>query len=209
MINTRTGPGDQQPKYRRGEAARSQLVEVATELFRARGINRVGVDEVVARSGVAKSTLYRWFPTKDDLVVAFLDRRGELFWHQWDAVAARHPEARDQLLAQLRWISTYLDRDDVRGCPFLNTTAEVADPADRIRDRCAEHKRQLRTRLRALTGRLATDHPEPLADQLILIIDGAFCASEVFGTKGPQQQLVPCGAALITAATTTSAARPS
>lgn len=201
MTTTTAKSSDRDPKYRRGEAARNQLVDVATELFRARGINRVGVDEVVAESGIAKSTLYRWFPTKDDLVVAFLDRRDEMFWEQWDKVASKRPDAREQLLAQLRWISAYLDRDDVRGCPFLNTTAEVADPADRIRTRCAEHKRQLRDRLRQLCGRLGTDHPDQLADQLLLIIDGAYSNSEVFGAGGPHRQLEQCGAALIAAFT--------
>ena len=184
-------PGDRLPKYRRGEAARTQLVDVASELFRARGINRVGVDEVVAESGVAKSTLYRWFPTKDDLVVAFLDRREEMFWEQWDKVAAKRRDPREQLLAQLRWISAYLDRDDVRGCPFLNTTAEVADPADRIRVRCAEHKLRLRDRLRELCRGLDVAHPDRLADQLLLIIDGAFSDSELFGAGYDYTYLYP------------------
>ena len=201
MTTARPQPSARDPRYRRGEAARTRLVDVASELFRARGINRVGVDEVVAESGVAKSTLYRWFATKDDLVVAFLDRRDEMFWQQWDAVAARHPDARDQLLAQLRWISAYVDRDDVRGCPFLNTTAEVPEPADRIRTRCAEHKHQLRERLRELCDDLGVDHGERLADQLLLIIDGAFSDSEVFGPGGPHRQLERCGAALIAAFT--------
>jgi AcrR family transcriptional regulator len=192
---------DRGPKYRRGDAARTRLLDVATELFRARGINRVGVDEIVAESGVAKSTLYRWFPTKDDLVIAFLDRRDELFWQQWDRVASKHRDARDHLLDQLRWISKYLDRDNVRGCPFLNTTAEVADPADRIRFRCAEHKRQLRDRLRETCGQLGIDRAERLADQLVLIIDGAFADSEVFGAGGPHLELERCGAALIAAFT--------
>lgn len=203
MTTPRQQPGERLPKYRRGEAARTQLVDVATELFRVRGINRVGVDEVVAESGVAKSTLYRWFPTKDDLVVAFLDRRDEMFWAQWDKVAAKHPAPREQLLAQLRWISRYLDRDDVRGCPFLNTTAEVADPSDAIRLRCAEHKLQLRERLRELCRGLEVDHPDRLADQVLLIIDGAFTDSEVFGPGGPHLQLEQCGAALIAAGSAT------
>ena len=188
-------------RQRRGIAVRDALVDVASDLFRERGVHAVGVDEIVARSGIAKSTLYRWFPTKDDLIVAFLRRRDGQFWEQWDRVAAQHasdPEA--ELDAQLGWIVAYVRSPDFRGCPFLNTTAELADREHPSRLVGLENKQQLRERLGRICERLGVGEPAVLADHLEVAIEGAFATSQVFGEGGPHERLVPMGRALVASA---------
>jgi len=192
------------PKQSRGTAVRDKLVDVADELFTARGASNVGVDEIVASSGIAKSTLYRWFPAKDDLVVAYLRRRDADFWVQWDTVAARHPDPHDELVGQLRWIRAYIGSPRFRGCPFLNTTAEFAAPDHPVRHACLANKAELRRRLTDLARRLAVADPAGLADQLTLVVDGAFASSPVFGDDGPQARLVDAGRALVAAAARTT-----
>ncbi|MCR8694368.1 TetR/AcrR family transcriptional regulator [Rhodococcus pyridinivorans] len=99
-------------KQVRREALRDKLVDIAAELFYANGVRAVGVDEVVRRAGVAKASLYRWFPSKDDLVLAVLQRRDGDFWAKWDSTAAQHPDPREQLDAQLAWIQDLAMRTD-------------------------------------------------------------------------------------------------
>jgi len=185
---------------RRGEAVRELLLDVADRLFYADGIQATGVDAIVAEAGVAKSTLYRWFPTKDDLVVAFLERRDDAFWRVWDKVARRVTDPADQLLEQLRWIETWIADPASRGCPFLNTAAEIAGTGNPAADVCRRNKTELRRRFGALCGEL-TDGGEAsrLAEGLVLLVDGAFATSQVFGDHGPHTKLVATARVLVDA----------
>src|SRR5688572_14171575 len=87
-------------------SVRDRVLETAATLFYREGVRAVGVDLVVERSGVAKTSLYRHFATKDDLVVAFLEREDAEYWEDWESVAAQEPEdAEAELQAHLRWIA--------------------------------------------------------------------------------------------------------
>ena len=197
-------------KQVRGQAVRRELVAAADGLFMSKGASNVGVDEIAATSGIAKSTLYRWFPTKDDLVVEFLAQRDDAFRRQWDAVASEHAGSPlDELTAQLEWICRYIASPRFRGCPFLNTTAEFADPTHRVRAAAQGNKVDLRRRLTDLAARRDVADPAALADQLVLVIDGAFATSQVFGDDGPQRRLVEAGRALVAAARLTERKNPS
>ncbi|MBF6168537.1 TetR/AcrR family transcriptional regulator [Streptomyces gardneri] len=180
----------EKPKQLRGIAVRDKLVGIATELFYDHGVRAIGVDEVVRRAGMAKASLYRWFPTKDDLVLAVLQRRDDNFWAKWDATAARYADARSELDAQLAWIQELATREGYRGCAFVNTAAEFSsEQSERIRQRCAEHEHELARRLRALTARLDVTDDDRLADQLHLAIVGAFAVGGIYPTGGPAVRL--------------------
>jgi AcrR family transcriptional regulator len=76
---------------RRGElSARQRLIESAIELFYQEGIRAIGIDTVVARSGVSKSSLYRTFASKDELIAAFAEEQNRRFWQWWDETTMRH-----------------------------------------------------------------------------------------------------------------------
>jgi AcrR family transcriptional regulator len=185
---------------------REKILDVASELFYRNGIRAVGVDTIVAESGAAKTTLYRWFPTKDDLVAAFLERENRDFFAYWDEIAATHAgRPREELSAHLRWLASYIAGPRYRGCPFLNMATEF--PAADVPGLAIAHanKSELRARFLALAKKTKAKSPEALADQLVLMIDGAFANSQVLGKKGPVRALVDGGEALIAAAT---AARP-
>src|ERR1700720_3953954 len=103
---------------------REKILETASDLFYHRGVRAVGVDLVVEKAGVAKTSLYRHFRTKDDLVAAFLHREDEDFWKCWDGVAQRHhADAEAELEAQLEWIGERVGRPNYRGCPQLKVAA--------------------------------------------------------------------------------------
>ena len=109
-------------------SADQRLLNAANELFSKRGIRAVGTDEVIERAGVAKATLYRHFATKNDLVLAVLQRRGELWTHglieAQSALWGSTPE--DQLLAIFDVMHDWFQlRDGYEGCSFINVLVEI------------------------------------------------------------------------------------
>lgn len=163
---------------------RGRILDTASALFYQRGVRAVGVDLVVQEAAVAKTSLYRYFPTKDDLIVAFLEREDVEFWAQWDGVAAQHAnDPAGELAAHLRWIGERLARSNYRGCPQINVAAEFAEqdhPARRVSQR---HMQALRGRLLAITKRLGVTKPDALAAQLAVLVNGAFVSSALLSPE--------------------------
>jgi len=162
---------------------REKILETASTLFYRRGVRAVGVDLVVAEAGVAKTSLYRHFRTKDDLVAAFLAREDEDFWGTWDRVADTHKDdARAELDAHLEWIGERVGRPNYRGCPQINVAAEFPEADHPARKVAAAHKLELRHRLKGIAERLGVGRPDELAGQLALLINGAFVSSQMLET---------------------------
>jgi len=107
--------------------ARERILDTAYELFSRRGVRDVGVDEVIASAGVAKATLYRHFPSKNELVLAFLERREQRWTHEWLETEAKRrgstPE--EQLLAIFDVFGEWFRRDDFEACAFINVLLEM------------------------------------------------------------------------------------
>jgi AcrR family transcriptional regulator len=171
---------------------RDRILRTASELFYKRGVRAVGVDLVVEQAGVAKTSLYRHFRTKDDLIAAFLAREDEDFWSHWNHVADLHKSDPDaELEAHLAWIAERVSRPNYRGCPQLNVAAEFPDADHPARLVASAHKQELRHRLRSIAERLRVKRPDELAGQLSLIINGAFVSSQVLspGEAAPLLQV--------------------
>ncbi len=152
-----------------------KVLATAARLFYANGVRAVGVEWIVAESGVAKTSLYRHFQTKDDLVAAFLEREDREFWKQWEAVARTPPaDPKSELMRLLEWIGNRVSRDGYRGCPQINVAAEFADPQHAARGVRRRHKAEMYRRLRDLVVRIGVQRPDDIAAQLGLLIDGAF-----------------------------------
>jgi AcrR family transcriptional regulator len=180
---------------------KERILETASALFYRRGVRAVGVDLVVEEAGVAKTSLYRHFRTKDDLIAAFLHREDQDFWKCWDNATHRHhsdPEA--ELEAQLKWIGERVSRPNYRGCPQLNVAAEFPDLDHPARAVATAHKRELRRRLRDLAQRLRAKRPDELAAQLSLLINGAFVSSQMFSPDEATPILLAASRALIASA---------
>ena len=182
------------------ESVRDRILNTARELFYRQGIQAVGVDTVVAQSGAAKTSLYRWFPSKDALVVAVLEKEAEDRWAGWDYTAAKSSnEPRERLRAQLAGIVRYVTGPKYRGCPFMNVTVEFANPDHPARAVAREMMEELRRRVRGLVEPLGARDPHGLTEQLVMLIDGAFSSAQVFGKEGPHQFLVAAADALVDA----------
>lgn len=154
--------------------ARDRALAAASDLFYAHGVRAVGMDAIVRTSGIAKTTIYRHFPTKDDLIAAFLQREDEEFWSHWEQVAPDNAGACANLDALCDWVATRIGRDGYRGCPQINVAAEFAEPSHPARIVAREHKREMHRRLTAICTQLDIDQPAVVALQIGLLLDGAF-----------------------------------
>jgi AcrR family transcriptional regulator len=182
------------------EGVRDKILSTARELFYREGARAIGVDRIVAESGVAKTSLYRWFPSKDDLITAFLEEEEKDRWSEWDRNLARHPGSpEEQLMAQMRGIEHLILSQGFRGCPFINVASEFADVDHPARAVCLRVTQELRSRVRGLIEKLDVRDPARLSDQLVLLIDGAFSAGQILGKDGPCVELENASRALVQA----------
>lgn len=154
---------------------RERILESAYELFSHRGIGDVGIEEVIARASVAKATLYRHFPSKNELVLAFLQRREQLWTYGWVEKEARlrgdTPEA--SLLAIFDLFDEWFHRDDFEGCSFVNVMLETADPASAVGAASAMHLENVRVVIRALATEAGLRDVEQFALSFHILMKGA------------------------------------
>lgn len=167
-------------------AARERVLDAASELFYREGIRAVGIDTIIARAGVAKMTFYHHFKSKDLLVVEFLRRRDER-WRRWlaETVERLSPDPRERPLAIFDALAGRFANPDYRGCAFINTVAETADPGHAARHAVLEHKARVRAYVRRLleeAGLAGADGAAALSEELMLLIDGALVTAAREGT---------------------------
>jgi AcrR family transcriptional regulator len=140
---------------------RERILAAAALLFAENGPGQTGVDSLIAAAGVAKATFYRHFPSKDDLVLAWL-RDSRTRWFDWvRATAEARAVTPDELVARLfDAVAEWLEAEDFLGCPYLNTAVEISDPghpaAEAIRDYLAEIGAYLEAAVAAAGHRDAT-----------------------------------------------------
>lgn len=180
---------------------RERILDTASDLFYREGVRAVGVDLVVAEAGVAKTSLYRHFRTKDDLIAAFLRREDEDFWRRWDEVAGRYADdPAGELRTHMDWIGERVGRPGYRGCPQLNVAAEFPQAEHPARLVATAHKSQLRERLGGVARKLGVARPDDLAGQLAVLINGAFVSGPILSASEATRLLQTAAQALVEAA---------
>lgn len=167
-----------------------RILATARELIYREGARAVGVDRIVAESGVAKMSLYRWFPSKDDLIAAVLIEERKRILAAWDRNMERFPgEPLKQLRAQFESLALAIGQPGYRGCAFLNAAMAFADNTHPARAVVMEFKKELTGRFTALATEIGAKHPQVLAAQLSLLVDGAHASGQAVGKQGPSTQL--------------------
>jgi AcrR family transcriptional regulator len=158
--------------------ARQRILQAAYELFARRGIRDVGIDEVVARAGVAKATLYRHYRSKDELVLAFLELRDEAWTHEWFLAEARRrgSTAEEQLFAVFDVLDDWFRSQDYESCPFINTLLEMGY-AHPLGAASARHLENIRLALRDLAEDAHIRDADAFAHSLQLLMKGAVVAA--------------------------------
>ena len=181
-------------------SARDRVFETASDLFYRKGIRAVGVEAIAAEANTTKMSLYRNFPSKDELVAAWLRDHDAKFWLRWDAMTQKHPDdPGKQLLAAFTLLSKHVADPEARGCPMANTAVEITETDHPARKVIEDHKAELRRRLAALCGALGAADARSLADQLFLLMEGAHVSSQLPGTRVPASNLLRAASALVEA----------
>jgi AcrR family transcriptional regulator len=151
-------------------AARRRLLDTATRLFYAEGIRAVGIDRIIAEAGVAKATFYNHFPSKDDLVLAYVKEQDQLGRVAVAALPEQPP--RDMIAAIMGRISAAVVAGGWRGCPFLNAAAEYPDPKSPVRQAIDARRAWYLGVLRELLAADGDSAPSVTASLLVALSDG-------------------------------------
>ena len=149
-----------------GEAMRERILETTDRLFYRQGIRAVGVDTVAAEIGISKRTLYNHFPSKDALVVAYLERR-------FAPIPASERSPVEQILDAYDRVGRLFAADALRGCPFVNAVTELADPTHDAAKIALAFKERRRLWFRELLVHAKAKDVDSLAGQLAILLDGA------------------------------------
>ena len=164
---------------------RDHILDTAATLFDAHGIHAVGLQQIIETYGCGKNLLYREFPSKDDLIVAYL-RRCQADWHR-TVETAIGPHESDPAAALVSLVRAVADKSicaGVRGCPLRNTFAEFPDPAHPAHQVAADHFKDVRALLHSLAAQTNAADPARLADRVMLIIDGVYANGATLGPDG-------------------------
>ena len=185
------------------------VLDAARKLFYREGIRAVGVDAIVEEAGVTKPSLYRSFPSKDELAAAYLRDYDTGFWGRFEAALARHPgDPRAGLLAYFADVGIRQAATGYRGCALTNAAVEFPEPGSPARlvsERC---KRDLRNRLSSMAAEMGADDPHVLADGLLMLFEGANACGQIFRADGPVRSLAVIADRLIAASLPADRAAP-
>lgn len=151
-------------------AARRRLLDTASRLFYTEGIRAVGIDRIIAEAGVAKATFYNHFPSKDDLVLAYIEEMDRLGRDAVSALPEQPPRA--MLAAIMGRISDAVTAGGWRGCPFLNAAAEYPDPTSPARQAIDARRAWYHGVLRDLLAADGDPAPSVTASLLVALSDG-------------------------------------
>jgi AcrR family transcriptional regulator len=178
---------------------------VAERLFYWDGIRATGVDKITHEAGVAPTTLYRLFASKDDLVAAYVDRYAAGY-RDWIDCLTSTPDAspRDRILAFFDGLADNTGPESFRGCPFLMALAEYPDPRSATHASAQAVKAWVRAKLGELTAQLPGIQPQArpvVSDQLALVVEGIYASTAALGIDGPARHARSLAALVIDTAT--------
>jgi AcrR family transcriptional regulator len=177
---------------------RERILVAARALFYRRGIHVVGVDAIAEAAGTNKMTLYRHFASKDVLIAACVSELTREFDAAWDAIAIAHAgDPKGQLLAWLRHVCDFKEYEAERGCGLANAAVELSDKDHPARRVIREYKSAHRERLVQLCRDARLADPERLADEILLLWDGARVAAQSVGSEGLSSRLAGMLEALV------------
>lgn len=180
-----------------------RIVRSADELFYARGIQSVGMDEIRSTAGVSLKKLYAAFPGKEQLIAAVLEGRHEL-WERGLRGAVEAVDApRDRLLAMYDFLESWFGDDTFRGCGFINAFGELGATSPAVAAIAREHKDGFQRFVAGLAEQVVGDgdRAEELAAQLALLAEGAQTTAAIAGTSEPAVHARRAAVVLVDAAT--------
>jgi AcrR family transcriptional regulator len=166
-----------------------KILVAASELFYSQGIRATGVEAIAKAANTTKMSLYKYFPSKDALVLAFLHKRDEDFrtWFLAE-VDAKAADPKDKLLAIFDVIGEWMAIPEFRGCAFINASAEFPLEGNPVHQVSAEFYDKFRNYIADLASQCGTKSPENLALQLSLLVEGAIVSEQMKRHSGAAEQ---------------------
>ncbi|MGJ6965150.1 TetR/AcrR family transcriptional regulator [Streptosporangium sp. G11] len=178
--------------------ARERILITASELFYAEGLRAVSADKIIARASITKVTFYRHFPTKDDLIVAYLERRAA--WER-EAVRGAWEASNGDVSGTLKLIADGIGTESCsagfRGCPFINAAAEYADGENAVRKVVGAHRAWFHAKLAELVANAGIPDAETTADELVMLRDGAMVCGYLGDPAVVSRALYRAGMAIV------------
>jgi AcrR family transcriptional regulator len=167
------------------ESARGRLLSAATHLFCKNGINATGIDAIISEAGTAKTTLYKLFGSKTNLVHVVLETEGKQ-WREWfiGALETGGGNAQAKLTRIFPALKDWFGQERFYGCPFINAVGEHDKDQKQLRAIAMRHKKVVLAYFEKLADEMGAAEPEVLAHQLALLMDGAIVAAMVSRDPG-------------------------
>ena len=165
---------------------RDHLIAVAQRMFCSSGFHTVSIDAIIDEAGVARMTVYKNFKSKEDLIIAALEREDRQF-RQWLAasVEARSAKPEDRIVQLFMALHERFAAAGFYGCAFIRASIEYPDPRHAVHVAAKAHKEMIRTYLRGLAADAGALNPVALAEQLYILFEGAITASQLHGEPWP------------------------
>ncbi|MFV0134219.1 TetR/AcrR family transcriptional regulator [Streptomyces sp. HMX87] len=168
----------------RNRLDRETLLDAAESLFYERGIQAVGMDQVRAASGLPLKRIYRFFATKEDLVVAVLRRRDQRWRGSLAARVAQVQDPRERVLAVFDWLAEWFAQPGFRGCAWVNAHGELGASSEAVLAEVRAHKEAFRGQIAEWVRAAGA----PVADPVFLLAEGAIVTAGISGGPGPARQ---------------------
>lgn len=159
--------------------AKVRILATADTLFYTEGVHTVGVDRIISESKVTKATFYKYYRSKDALIVVYLQGRDRIARDIFAALDARFDTPEQRLRGVVAEISAQVIRNGFHGCPFINAAAQFADPRHPVRQAVAEHRDWYGTAIENLFRGMGHARPGDAADDFFLARDGAFAGANL------------------------------
>jgi AcrR family transcriptional regulator len=181
------------------KVGRGRLVATAVELFYRHGFNAVGLDQILEDAGVTKTTFYKHFESKNELMVAALEMRDRWEMRAWKEAARRiaGDKARAQLLGLFEILDIWFNDEEFGGCFFINAASEFPNPNDPVHRAAANHKIANRVMVRDLAAEANAEDPEAFADVYMMLFEGALVLRQVYGRNDAARTALPAVEKLI------------
>lgn len=175
------------------KTGKARLVHVAIELFYSHGFQAVGMDRILDAAGVTKTTFYKHFESKDDLIMAAIRQRDEWEMQAWTKAVQKMAgdDPKQKLLAFFDVLDLWFNSPDFYGCQFINAAAEFPNPHDPVHKVAAEHKRKTRDFFRDLAAEAGAGDPECFADRYTALVEGTLVLRQVHDRNDAARVIKP------------------
>ncbi|MDI9876640.1 TetR/AcrR family transcriptional regulator [Flectobacillus rivi] len=164
---------------------RSRIIDTASRLFYSQGYNSTGINQVIKEANVAKSSLYQYFPSKDDLLVAYLNEASKNTNQAIDEWLEKYSTASEKVTGLFDFLIVFAESKEFNGCNFLNIISEIPQENERVAALIIKQKNHIRFVFSYILEN--ENHDTTLADELYLLFDASMISSKVYKSSWPAQ----------------------